>query len=88
MATQLHGEQAQGSSSGSGLESDCAELVKGLPPNLCRVSIHSEARCTLTVGVLVSFPFFSLFTPHLQHMEIPGLGVESELQLRPQQHQI
>ena len=26
--------------------------------------------------------FFFLW-PHLQHMEVPGLGVESELQLQP-----
>ena len=29
-----------------------------------------------------SFPFFSFFlSPHLQHMEVPRLGVRSELQL-------
>ena len=38
------------------------------------------------------FFFFCLFGPHLWHIEVPRLGVESELQLRltprPQYHQI
>ena len=41
---------------------------------------------------LVVFFFFSFFflQPHLQHMEVPGLGVELELQLRfkPQPQQL
>ena len=35
---------------------------------------------------------FSFLGPHLQHMDVPRLGIESDLQLRPklqpQQHQI
>ena len=37
------------------------------------------------------FILFSFLRPHLQHMEVPMLGVESELQLpmpQPQQHWI
>ena len=30
----------------------------------------------------ISFLFYFFFWPHLQHREVPGLGVESELQLR------
>ena len=38
----------------------------------------------------VSFCFFFFLGPHLRHMEVPWLGVESELQptSQPQQHQI
>ena len=36
--------------------------------------------------------FFFFLQPHLRRIEVPGLGIESELQLRPtpqpQQHQI
>ena len=31
----------------------------------------------------IFFFFFSFVWPHLRHMEVPGLGVESELQIRP-----
>ena len=38
------------------------------------------------------FFFFFFLWPHLRHMEVPRLGIKSELQLRampePQQHQI
>ena len=30
---------------------------------------------------LIVVPFFAFLGPHLQHMEVPRLGVESELQL-------
>ena len=45
--------------------------------------------------IALNFPqlcFFVFLGPHLQHMEVPGLGVESRLQVRPtpqlRQHQI
>lgn len=31
----------------------------------------------------IIFSFFFLFWPHLQHMEVPGPGIESEPQLWP-----
>ena len=37
-------------------------------------------RC-ISKSVLQFFFFFSFLGPHLRHMEVPGLGVESELQL-------
>ena len=38
---------------------------------------------SFSFAVLISLLFCFFVWPHLQHMDVPGLGVESELQLRP-----
>ena len=67
--------------------------------NLKMSALHNSQR---SISVLIFFPlyFFLFFCfvlffflgPHLQHMEVPGIGVKLELQLRPmpqpQQYQI
>ena len=47
---------------------------------------HQSARGVVTLLMWFLFPkifFFFFLRPHLWHMEVPGPGVESELQLRP-----
>ena len=42
----------------------------------------------MTLDVVTTFCLFVFQRLHLWHKEIPRLGVESELQVQPQQHHI
>ena len=48
----------------------------------CSIAPPSCAHLWVSLFLLRSFFFFVFLGPHLQRMDIPGLGVESELQLR------
>ena len=61
-------------------------MVLGQGLNLCpntpeMLLTHFAAAATPTVCVFVFFFFFFFSQPHLYHMEVPGLGVKSELEL-------
>ena len=55
--------------------------------------IESHRNYSTCLRVESLYYLFSFLGPHLQHMEVPRLGVESDLQLpayipQPQQHRI
>ena len=49
--------------------------------NLLCLQIYLIERRAISVSYLMKVTIFLLFRAHLQHMEVPKLGVESDLQL-------
>ena len=45
------------------------------------ISVLVGVKCYLVVGFFLFFCFFCFLGPHSRHMEVPRLGVKSELQL-------